>query len=148
MFTKPKNGWTDVLLGDFEGLGSYIQDIPREAMDACIRALQNNTSLTLYFDEEGSAFTLTADQATTIVAQGEYSTEEYTIPMDKRALAQEILQDMEQYFIDWVEWPEEYAYFDDDEIEAKQAFFAERVVLLQGLLEELRAALQRAGIRF
>lgn len=144
MFTKPKNGWTDVLLGDFEGLGSYIQDVPREAMDACIRALKNDAPILLHFDEEGSAFTLTADQATTIVAQGECGTEEYTIPMDKRALAQEILQDMEQYFTDWVEWPEEYAYFEDDEIEAKQAFYDERVILLQGLLAELRAALQGA----
>ncbi len=140
MFTKPKNGWTDVLLGDFEGLGSYIQDVPREAMDACIRALKNNVPILLHFDEEGSAFTLTADRETTIVAQGECGTEEFIVPMDKRALAQEILQDMEKYFTDWVEWPEEYAYFEDDEAEAKQAFYEERVVLLRGLLEELRAA--------
>lgn len=144
MFTKPKNGWTDVLLGDFEGLGSYIQDVPREAMDACIRALKNDAPILLHFDEEGSAFTLTADQATTIIAQGEYGTEKYTVPMDKQALAQEILRDVEKYFTDWVEWPEEYAYFEDDEIEEKQAFYAERVVLLQGLLAELRAALQGA----
>ena len=24
MFTKPKNGWTEIHLEDFEGLGSYI----------------------------------------------------------------------------------------------------------------------------
>lgn len=28
MFTKPKNGWTEIHLEDFEGLGSYTQDIP------------------------------------------------------------------------------------------------------------------------
>ena len=28
MFTRPKNGWTEIHLEDFEGLGSYIQDIP------------------------------------------------------------------------------------------------------------------------
>ena len=38
MFTKPKNGWTDILLDDFEGLGSYIQDVPVEVMEASIAA--------------------------------------------------------------------------------------------------------------
>ena len=28
MFTKPKYGWTEIHLEDFEGLGSYTQDIP------------------------------------------------------------------------------------------------------------------------
>ena len=33
MFTKPKNGWTEIHLEDFEGLGSYIQDIPVTGAD-------------------------------------------------------------------------------------------------------------------
>ena len=28
MFTKPKYGWTEIHLEDFEGLCSYTQDIP------------------------------------------------------------------------------------------------------------------------
>ncbi len=137
MFTKPKNGWTDILLGDFEGLGSYIQDVPVEAMDACIRALRDDVPVELHFDEEGSEFTLTADETVKIVAQGYYGSEEYEVRLSKLELIQEILEDMERFFEDWVEWPEEYAYFEDDEKEAKQAFYEERVILLQGLLEEL-----------
>ena len=143
MFTKPKNGWTDILLGDFEGLGSYIQDVPVEAMDACIRALRDDVPVELHFDEEGSEFTLTADETVKIVAQGYYGPEEYEVRLSKVELIQEILGDMEKFFEDWVEWPEEYAYFEDDEKEAKQAFYDERVILLRGLLSELKEELAK-----
>lgn len=143
MFTKPKNGWTDILLGDFEGLGSYIQDVPVEAMDACIRALRDDVPVELHFDEEGSEFALTADETVKIVAQGYYGPEKYEVRLSKVELIQEILEDMEKFFEDWVEWPEEYAYFEDYEKEAKQAFYDERVILLQGLLAELREGLEK-----
>lgn len=141
MFTKPKNGWTDILLGDFEGLGSYIQDVPVEVMEACISALEKNEPIELHFDEEGSEFTLTASNETKIIAQGYYGPETYEVKLSRDALAREIRADMEKYFEDWVEWPEEYAYFEDDEAEAKQAFYDERVIVLKRLLEELTAIL-------
>lgn len=138
MFTKPKNGWTDILLGDFEGLGSYIQDVPVETMEASIRALKYDLPLELHFDEEGSEFTLTADETTRIVAQGYYGPEEYEVKLSKGELIQQILWDMEEYFEDWVEWPEEYQFFEDEEVQAKQAFYEERVIVLKGLLAELK----------
>ncbi len=138
MFTKPRNGWTDILIGDFEGLGSYIQDVPVEVMEAAIAALKNNISLELHFDEEGSEFTLTSDTETKMVAQGFYGPEEYTEKVDKHTLISEIISDMENYFEDWVEFSEEYAYFEDDEAEQKQAFCEERVIVLQALLKELK----------
>ena len=141
MFTKPKNGWTDILLGDFEGLGSYIQDVPVEVMEACISALKKDEPIELHFDEEGSEFTLTASDETKIIAQGYYGPETYEVKLSRDALAREIRADMEKYFEDWVEWPEEYAYFEDDEAEAKQAFYDERVIVLKSLLEELKAVL-------
>ena len=97
MFAKPRNGWTDILLGDFEGLGSYIQDVPVEAMDACIRALKNGTPLELHFDEEGSEFTLTADETIKIVAQGFYGPEEYEVKISRMELIQQILEDNAAY---------------------------------------------------
>ncbi|WP_458407762.1 hypothetical protein [Anaerotignum sp.] len=143
MFSKPKNGWTDILLGDFEGLGSYIQDVPAEVMEASISALKKNAPLELHFDEEGSEFTLTADTDTKIVAQGYYGPENYEVKMTKTELIREICEDMEKYFEDWVEFSEEYAYFEDDEAEQKQAFYDERVIVLKALLEELKAELSK-----
>ena len=141
MFTKPKNGWTDIVLDDFEGLGSYIQDVPVEVMEASISALKKNEPLKLHFDEEGSEFTLTADESTKIIAQGYYGPEEYEVKRTKLELIKEICEDMEAYFHDWVEFNEDYAYFEDDEEEQKQAFYDERSIVLKALLEELKSLL-------
>lgn len=143
MFTKPKNGWTEIHLEEFEGLGSYIQDVPAEAAEGCIRALREHTPLVLQFDEEGSAFTLTAEDTVHIVAQGYYGPEEYDILMTKEALAREICADLEEYFPDWVEFSEEYAYFEEEEAAEQQAFYAKRERMLQSLLKELRETLQQ-----
>ena len=143
MFTKPKNGWTDIVLDDFEGLGSYIQDVPVEVMEASISALKNNEPLKLHFDEEGSEFSLTADEMTKIVAQGYYGPETYEVKRTKLELIREICEDMEEYFHDWVEFNEEYAYFEDDEEEQKQAFYEEREIVLKALLDELKAELSK-----
>ena len=143
MFTKPKNGWTDIVLDDFEGLGSYIQDVPVEVMEASISALKKNEPLKLHFDEEGSEFTLTADTDTKIVAQGYYGPEEYEVKRTKLELIREICEDMEEYFHDWVEFNEDYAYFEDDEAEQKQAFYDEREIVLKALLDELKAELSK-----
>lgn len=143
MFAKPRNGWTDILVGEFEGLGSYIQDVPVEALEACIAALRKNEPLRLHFDEEGSEFTLTAAETTKIVAQGFYGPEEYEEKISKDALIAEICTDLETYFSDWVEFSEEYAYFEDEEAEQKQAFYDEREIVLRGLLAELKAELAK-----
>ena len=79
MFTKPKNGWTEIHLEDFEGLGSYIQDIPVMVLDRGVQSVQERTPLKLWFDEEESAFTLTADEETKIVTEGNFGAEEYHI---------------------------------------------------------------------
>jgi len=141
MFTKPRNGWTDIVLDDFEGLGSYIQDVPVEVMEASIAALKKDAPLELHFDEEGSEFTLTADENTKIVAQGYYGPETYEVKRTKTELIREIFEDMEEYFTDWVEFSEEYAYFEDDEAEQKQAFYEEREIVLKALLNELKSLL-------
>jgi len=141
MFTKPRNGWTDIVLDDFEGLGSYIQDVPVEVMEASIAALKKKEPLKLHFDEEGSEFTLTADENTKIVAQGYYGPETYEVKRTKTELIREIFEDMEEYFTDWVEFSEEYAYFEDDEAEQKQAFYEEREIVLKALLNELKSLL-------
>ena len=74
MFTRPKNGWTEIHLEDFEGLGSYIQDIPVMVLDRGVQSVQERTPLKLWFDEEESVFTLTADEETKIVKNGDGQT--------------------------------------------------------------------------
>ena len=144
MFEKPRNGWTEILIVDFEGLGSYIQDIPVECMQAFTEGLRNNTPVKLHFDEEGSVFSVVIDENTTkIIAESVYGSEEYTYPLSVLTLAKEVLADMEAYFTEWVEWPEEYAYFEDDEQAKKLTFFEERKAMLETLLEAFRTEINR-----
>lgn len=141
MFTRPKNGWTEIHLEDFEGLGSYIQDIPVMVLDRGVQSVQERTPLKLWFDEEGSAFTLTADEETKIVTEGNFGAEEYHIKCAKLDLIREIKNDIEKYFSDWVTFSEDYAYA-EEEAEA-QEIYQKRERLLRELLAELEAALQK-----
>lgn len=141
MFTKPKYGWTEIHLEDFEGLGSYTQDIPVFVLKKGVQSVQEWTSLELWFDEEGSAFTLTADEETKIVTEGEFGTEKYHIKCSKLDLIREIKNDIEKYFSDWVAFSEEYAYA-EEEAEA-QEIYQNRERLLRELLAELETALQK-----
>ena len=47
MFTRPKNGWTEIYLEDFEGLGSYIQDIPVMVLDRGVQSTGADTLKTM-----------------------------------------------------------------------------------------------------
>ncbi len=140
MFTKPKHGWTEIHLEDFEGLGSYTQDVPVDVMFACIRSLWHDTPLELRFDEEGSAFTLTAEETTKIVTEGEFGVEEYHIKRSKIELIREIIDDMKAYFEEWIQFSEEYACFEDDEAEAKEELYDKRFSVMNMLIEELENA--------
>ena len=144
MFEKPRNGWTDILIGDFEGLGSYIQDIPMECMQAFLKGLREDAPVVLHFDEEGSEFAvqITGD-TTTITTESVYGPEEYTYPLSVLTLAKEALADFEEHFTDWVEFSEEYAYFEDEEQTEKQAFFDERKEMLEALLEQFRTEIYK-----
>lgn len=142
MFTKPKYGWTEIHLEDFEGLGSYTQDIPVFVLKKGVQSrTRSGPPLELWFDEEGSAFTLTADEETKIVTEGEFGTEEYHIKCSKLDLIREIKNDIEKYFPDWVAFSEEYAYA-EEEAEA-QEIYQNRERLLRELLAELETALQK-----
>ena len=141
MFTRPKNGWTEIHLEDFEGLGSYVQDIPVMVLDRGVLSVQERTPLKLWFDEEESAFTLTADEETKIVTEGEFGMEEYSIQCSKLDLVREIKNDIEKYFSDWVTFSEEYAYA-EEEAEA-QEIYQKREKMLKKKLAALEAALQK-----
>lgn len=142
MFTKPEHGWTEIHLEDFEGLGSYIQDVPVMVLDAAIYALQAEAPLELWFDEEGSSFTLIADAETKIVAkeEGEMGTEEYHILYSKLDIIREIKNDIEKYFSKWVMFTEEFDFFDDADEE--QTLYIRREKLLKEKLAMLETELQ------
>ena len=70
-------------------------------LDRGVQSVQERTPLKLWFDEEESVFTLTADEETKIVTEGEFGAEEYNIKCSKLDLIdvykrQGILEQIEQ----------------------------------------------------
>ena len=141
MFTKPKHGWTEIHLEDFEGLGSYLQDVPVMVLDASVSALREDAPLELWFDEEGSEFTLTADTETKIVAEGDYGTEEYHIQYSKTDIIREIKNDIEKYLPEWITFPAEFGLIEDEEEERE--IYAYREKVLREKLAALETELQK-----
>lgn len=127
--------------GGLRGTGQLYAGHPCFCVKKGVQSVQEWTPLELWFDEEGSAFTLTADEETKIVTEGEFGTEEYHIKCSKLDLIREIKNDIEKYFPDWVAFSEEYAYA-EEEAEA-QEIYQNRERLLRELLAELETALQK-----
>ena len=142
MFTKPKHGWTDVFIEDFEGAGSYIWgSLPEDCVHAFIQYLKNNESVELFFDEEGSDFTLFVENEKVRIVANNYEgfTEEYNFDITGIELAKELAEDIEMYFEEWVTWPPDYGFFEEDEQEEQQKFYDARYKELKELLDELKS---------
>ena len=121
--------------GGLRGTGQLYTGHP------CYGIGQGRTPLKLWFDEEESVFTLTADEETKIVTEGEFGAEEYNIKCSKLDLIREIKNDIEKYFSDWVTFSEDYAYA-EEEAEA-QEIYQKREKMLKKKLAALEAALQK-----
>ena len=79
MFTRPKNGWTGNPSGGLRGTGQLYTGHPCYGIGQGVQSVQERTPLKLWFDEEESVFTLTADEETKIVTEIEFGAEEYNI---------------------------------------------------------------------
>lgn len=144
MFAKPKYGWTDVFIEEFAGAGSYIwSSLPEDCMWTFIQYLKNNKPVKLFFNEEGSDFTLFIENEKVKIVANNYEgfTEEYNFNITGIALAKELAEDMEKYFEEWVTWPPDYGFFDEDEQEEQKKFYDARYKELGELLKELKSLL-------
>lgn len=104
MLSKPKDGWTDVTVGDFKGVGSYTTDVPIDVLNAFINALKYSIPASVYFDEEGSEFTLVSYYEDTYIIIERKDRELVHLNIDFFDLAKEVVKDIEDYLDDWVNW--------------------------------------------
>lgn len=131
MLSKPKHGWTDITLGDFTGRGSYLTDIPVDLLNAFINALRDFTPASVFFDEEGSEFTLVSHyDGTYIIAEREEKPELISIDIRFIELIKEVINDIESDIKGWADW---MCYYDLTEEELTQ-----RENLLKSKIEELK----------
>lgn len=57
MISNPKHGWCNFELRTFEGIPSYLTDVPVDLLEAFIDLHTKGTGIA-WFDEEGTEFTL------------------------------------------------------------------------------------------
>ena len=133
MFSKPEVGWTTVTIGEYEGSGSYLTDIPLDFLNAAIVALyQKSIPFVLHIDEEGVDSYIVSYYHTTIINRTTDTIETYSSFLDFRDLIREGLTDIEANFDDWLR-------FDASFEEEKE--LTEKARTFRRLIREVKALL-------
>jgi len=106
MLTKPLHGWTHLNFGNFSERASYLTDVPNDCLDAFIYALQTNNPAVVYFDAERYEFHLIASYYESYIIRDreDNKVDTYIIEKDVIELAKELVNDIEKYFDDWLNW--------------------------------------------
>lgn len=137
MLSKPYAGWTNVAIGEFKGNASYLTDVPMDCLIAFINALEYYIPASVFFDEEGSEFTLVVGfNGVYVISERE---ETRLISVDRRFLdiARELVKDIEDNLEDWVLWDIDCYYSEEDDEEYK-TFLDERRSILTERLSKLK----------
>jgi len=132
MFSKPSNGWTDVIMKEFEGEASYLTDVPMDCLDACVFAIKNKVPFSFFFDEEGSECIITSYGEYTYIIHELEETQVYKLDVPFLTLAAEIAHDIEAYMDEWIHW---FTYQEEEDLE--------RTAALKQRLGELKELLAR-----
>lgn len=133
MLTKPKYGWTDLTLNNENYYrASYLTDVPFDLLEAFNDSLQDDKEVNVEFDAEGWEYELRCNEKGSKIAVDDYSDiEDSSSKKTIYDLAKELIQDIERYFEDWIEWDCGFEYLTETEK-------AERRESLQEELQKLR----------
>lgn len=100
----PKNGWTNIRLGEFQCWGSYMTDIPIEWLKAIKYSLQFCTPLCLYADNEGTETYIIIDEYCSYAFKNTDRIDVITIWQHKENVIKQIINDIESDIDSWVQW--------------------------------------------
>lgn len=132
MFSKPRYGWSDVFIGDFKGRCSYLTDVPVDILNAFINAIKYDLPASVFFEEEGSEFTLVSSRYNTYIISDREETKLYQSEISIFELAKEVISDIETNLDEWIDWMN-YQDYDSKE----------RTFLLSSKIEELKKLVQK-----
>lgn len=101
MLINPKYGWCEFNIEDFTGTPSYLTDVPIDTLQAFIDLFKKGSGC-VYFDEEGTSFTLVLTPYSVFIIS-EQEEEPKIIVVDKNVfeLAEELVHDIEQNIQGW-----------------------------------------------
>lgn len=112
LFSKPKNGWVNINIGNHTIDASYITDVPMDFLNALISHCKYGTPFSVYVDEEGQedVICLCGELIIISILNGMEVIDHKTIRVDNVAFINDIIYGIEEYFDSWVDW-----FLDDDE---------------------------------
>ena len=108
MISEPKCGWCNFKLGDFIGRPSgYMTNVIQDLLDVFINFYKNGASVAV-FDEEGSYFTLLLTYNGIYIIEEKEKAKLFDFSeLDIYELANELINDIESDFDNWVDFAEE-----------------------------------------
>lgn len=105
MFSKPNGGWVDINIGDYTLNGSYLTDIPMDFLDSLIASLKSNLPVSVFIDEEGVENIICAYfNEVFIIVKNADIVEYKKIDMDFNLFRKNIINDIEKYLNEWINW--------------------------------------------
>lgn len=131
MINSPKNGWCKFNLGNFTGTPSYLTNVPVELLDAFINYWQKDYTLAVYFDEEGTDFTLVCNPYSIFIIEEKESVKLIEIDKSIKEITLELINDLENDINGWASFTYEN---DKKEIEAQAQMIKEKIIILKNIL--------------
>ena len=120
MLTKPRSGWSTLVIGDFTSPVSYLLDTPQDCINAFTSSLEFGIPFSIYFDGEGRDCLLVGTdwECYTIVNESDNENLDNNIKVRRfeigvLQLASEFVEDIERDYEAWQWWdavdaPKEY----------------------------------------
>lgn len=106
MLTKPKCGWTNVKINNFEAPASFITDVPIDCLKNMIFALKNKSDFIVSLDAEGWTYKIISDSYRTLILIEDEEPETIVLnDITKEYLAKELYLSIYNYKEDWYNFP-------------------------------------------
>lgn len=133
MLTKPKCGWTNIVIGNNVLPASYLTDVPINCLDSMILSYRNHNDFCVNFDAEGWTFKIIADEYITYIIKEKNRSELIVcenINLDN--LAKELIYDIEANINDWMYWV--YRMEEEEEVLKYKELLLKKVDILKKIV--------------
>lgn len=137
MIKNPKNGWSTFELGEFIGTPSYLTNVPLDLLEEFTRYWSESGTLAVYFDEEGTTFTLIANPDSIYIVEEKDGPNLIYIDRNIKDVTLELIDDVKSDLEGW-------AYFDCSVTDDEE--YAENLSKITSQLYKLEKALRDRGV--
>lgn len=135
MFSKPNSGWVDIKIGNYNINASYLTDVPVDFLNSLISSLENNLPISVLLDEEGieDLIVVFYGNSYILVEDNEKYIETKIEKVDFDEFRRQIIEGIEKYFNDWVNWN---LGDDSSTLQKREKILREKINVAKKLLSE------------